>query len=53
MEQESYYYTSPAFVGSSEAREQVGMLLKDVFNGSRTIDEAFKYAIEECKYRAG
>lgn len=53
MEQEAAYYTSPAFVGSSEAREQVGTLLKDVFFGSRTLDEAFKYAVQECEYRAG
>lgn len=52
MEQEAYYYTSPAFVGSSEAREEVGKLLKNVFNGSKTLDQAFKDAVEECKYRA-
>ena len=53
LEQSYAYFTSPAFVGSSEARDQVGALLKDVFNGTRTIKEAFEYAIEECKYRAG
>ena len=51
LEQSYAYFTSPAFVGSSEAREQVGALLKDVFNDARKIPDAFKYAVEECKYR--
>ena len=49
MDQESYYYTSPAFVGSSDARDQVGALLVSVFTGTMTVDEAFKYAIKECE----
>ena len=48
MEQQSWYYTSPAFVGSSEARDQVGELLVSVFSGTKTVDEAFKYAVEMC-----
>lgn len=53
MEQVSYYYTSPAFVGSSKARDEVGRLMQAVFTNSKTIDQAFKDAIEECKYFAG
>ncbi len=53
MEQESAYYTSPAFMGSSKARDEVGYLLQAVLTGSKTIDEAFKYAIEQCEYFAG
>ncbi|MDE7439520.1 MAG: extracellular solute-binding protein [Clostridia bacterium] len=52
MEQEDAYYTSPAFMGSSKARDQVGALMQAVFAGSKTIDEAFKYAIRECEYAA-
>ena len=48
MEQQAWYYTSPAFVGSSEARDQVGELMTSVFTGTKTIDDAFKYAVEMC-----
>lgn len=48
MEQESAYFTSPAFLGSSEARDRVGELLVAVFSGTKTIDVAFKEAIELC-----
>ena len=51
LEQSYAYFTSPAFEGSSKARDEVGALLKDVLSGSRTIDDAFKHAIEECEYR--
>ncbi len=53
MEQEKAYYTSPAFFGSTEARDQVGYLMQAVFTESKSIDEAFKQAIEECKYYVG
>ena len=53
MEQANYYYTSPAFVGSSNARDMVGNIMSSVFAGTATIDEAFKYAIEQCKYFVG
>ena len=50
MEQESAYFTSPAFVGSSTARDQVGALLEAVISGSKTIDTAFADALAECEY---
>ena len=53
MEQASAYYTSPAFPGSSKAREQVGYLMQAVFTDSKTIDKAFKEAIYECEYVVG
>ncbi|MDE6666816.1 MAG: extracellular solute-binding protein [Clostridia bacterium] len=53
MQQEAAYYTSPAFVGSSTARAQVGNLLLAAVTGTKTIDEAFKYAIAECEYQVG
>ena len=59
LEQEEYYFTSPAFNGSSTARDQVGKLMKDCISSSKigaeldkVINEAFKTAIEECKYQA-
>ena len=54
LEQESAYYTSPAFNGSSEARSQVGALMAKCLsftdNVDAQIDKAFKDAIAECEY---
>ncbi len=50
LEQENSYYTSPAFVGSSKARDEVGALMQAVFGGTKTLDQAFKDAIDECEY---
>ena len=55
LEQESAYYTSPAFNGSSTARDQVGFLLSKVIstksdNVYGMIAEAFEDAIDECEY---
>lgn len=49
LEQEDWYYTSPAFVGSSQARDAVGSLLDSVLQGTQTVDEAFKTALNELK----
>ena len=61
LEQESYYYTSPAFNGSSTARDEVGALLQkcftDVANAEEgadimaLIEKAFDEAIYNCKYQ--
>ena len=48
MQQEKAYYTSPAFVGSSKARDMVGSLMASVFAGT-DIDTAFKEAIRQCR----
>ena len=55
LEQEKYYFTSPAFNGSSEARDQVGNLMIQIFalpdDGlDAAVDKAFKDAIGECEY---
>ena len=50
MGQTEAYYTSPAFPGSSKARDEVGLLMAAVFSGSKTMNEAFSDAIEECEY---
>ena len=56
LEQANAYYTSPAFNGSSKAREEVGALLqaalligkdKDV---DAEIKKLFEAAVEECEY---
>ena len=56
LEQESAYYTSPAFNGSSTARSQVGALMSqclvadDKGDVDGMIDKAFQNAIDECEY---
>ena len=55
MEQEKAYYTSPAFNGSSTARDEVGALLTKCLSAEtsdvdKLIKDAFAEAIEECEY---
>lgn len=55
LEQADAYYTSPAFNGSSTARDQVGALLTKciVMKGDdldAQIAKAFEEAVEECEY---
>lgn len=56
LEQEDAYYTSPAFNGSSEARDQVGKILQkclpisDDSKVDAEIKKAFDEAYNTCKY---
>ncbi len=55
LEQESAYYTSPAFNGSSTARDEVGKLMQKCFSAKDAdidafIARAFADAVEECEY---
>ena len=56
LAQADTYYTSPAFLGSSTARDQVGALLAkcltlpDNGNVDAAIEAAFEDAIDECEY---
>ncbi len=55
LEQKQHYYTSPAFNGSSTAREQAEALLnkcvsKETSTVNKMINEAFQDAIDECEY---
>ena len=55
LEQADAYYSSPAFNGSSVARDQVGLLIQKCFTSEATdvdamIKKAFEDAIAECKY---
>src|SRR5574344_1453776 len=56
LAQADYYYTSPAFIGSSTARDQVGDLLEKAMSTSGLTDEQlnklFTDAISECEYDA-
>ena len=59
LENEASYYTSPAFVGSSTARDQVGSLLNACISATNVTDvdtmikKAFEDAIDECEYQGG
>ena len=55
LEQENAYYTSPAFNGSSEARDQVGSLMSKCLalttgDIDAQIATAFEDAVAECEY---
>ena len=56
LDQESAYYTSPAFNGSSTARDQVGGIITKCLAGSdggdvdAMIKKAFEDAVAECEY---
>ena len=49
LEQSDWYYTSPAFVGSSEARDQVGTLLDAAIQGTMTVEQAFEVALNNLR----
>lgn len=51
--QKDMYFSSPAFVGSSTARDEVGGIISSVLSNSKTVDRAFKDAVDECNYKAG
>ncbi len=59
LAQADAYYTSPAFNGSSVARDQVGLLMQECLSQKADgdvkalIKKAFEDAIAECKYQAG
>ena len=58
LDQADYYFTSPAFSGSSVARTQVGALLAKCMSEKTDdvdalIDQAFKDAYDECVYLGG
>ena len=60
LQQANAYYTSPAFNGSSAARDEVGKLMQvclviksNVADVDGEIKKAFKAAVDECKYQAG
>ena len=57
LEQADAYYTSPAFNGSAEARDQVGELMSECLtlkgdDLDAQIEEAFEDAVDECEYNS-
>ena len=57
LQQQSAYYTSPAFNGSSTARDQVGALLTKCLTMTGAdldaqIKAAFEDAVDECEYNS-
>ena len=57
LEQQDAYYTSPAFNGSSVAREEVGYLVSKVLsmqtnNPYADVSKAFKDAVANCKSKS-
>ena len=57
LQQEAAYYTSPAFNGSSKARDEVGALMEKCLTGETNdvdafINDAFAAAVEECEYNS-
>ncbi len=58
LSQSDAYFVSPAFNGSSVARDQVGILMQDALvNTEADVDamlaRLFKRAVDECEYQAG
>ena len=43
-----YYMTSPVFIGSSTARDEIGNIISYVYSSNNTIDQAFDTAISHC-----
>ena len=57
LAQSDAYFVSPAFNGSSEARDQVGTLMQDALvstdaNIENAIKKLFEKAVSECEYAA-
>lgn len=52
IEQRDSNFVSPSFVGSSQARDQVGDALDAILSGTKTIDQALQDAVDECEYSA-
>ena len=55
LDQESYYFTSPAFAGSSKAREEVGLLLTKILSNTasdvdKLINDSFAAAVNNCEF---
>ena len=52
MQQVDAYFVSPAFIGSSTARDQVGGIIDKALVGGTAIEQLFKDAIDECEYHS-
>ena len=48
IDQSDMYFSSPAFYGSSYARDEVGLALKRVLLGKQTAEQALNDAVDKC-----
>lgn len=48
----NWYYTSPAFKGSSTARVEMGGVMGSVMLGTKSVDKAFSDAMANCLFAA-
>ncbi|MBQ6730419.1 MAG: extracellular solute-binding protein [Bacilli bacterium] len=44
----NYYMTSPVFIGSSTARDEIGNIISYIYSSNNSVDEAFDTAISHC-----
>ena len=44
----NYYITSPVFIGSSTARDEIGNIISYIYSSKFTIDKAFEKAMDNC-----
>ncbi len=47
---QDWYFTSPVFVGSATARNQVGAIIPAVCAGGKTVEAAFQEAYNKCVF---
>lgn len=47
------YYSSPSFIGSATARNEVGGIISTYFTGAKTLNEAFSNAYSNCVQASG
>ena len=43
-----YYMTSPVFIGSSTARDEIGNIISYIYSSNNTVDQAFDTALSHC-----
>ena len=48
----NYYFTSPTFIGSGTARNEIGQIINNVKNKGVSLDDAFNAAFTKCKNAA-
>ena len=44
----NYYITSPVFIGSSTARDEIGNIISYIYSSHFSVDKAFQTALDNC-----
>ena len=44
----NYYITSPVFIGSSTARDEIGKIISYIYSSHYSVDKAFSTALDNC-----